>query len=156
MSIKVNKKIKGAGEFIGFTIASIILTGFLVLLLGCGELYATLKSMDEGVQDLGRAAVVCTSLEDAQKTVQEQAEKMFSGNQLIQKNSIKTNISYVTIQKPKSSDDTSQLATQEDQKSWTKGNYICVTLTAQVKTTTPVTSGKKGASTTMMIERNGM
>lgn len=155
MPIKVNKKMRGAGELIGFTIASLLLTMFLILLLGCGELYATLKSLDEGVQDLGRAAVVCTSLEDAQKTVQKQAQKKFSGNHLIQAKSIKTNVSYVKVQKPKSSDNTNSDFNAQNQASWMKGNFIRIVLTVHVKTTTPVTSGTKGAETTMMIERNG-
>ena len=130
---------KGAGEFIGFTIASIGLLSFLIMILGVSLLNNTSEIMENAVSEIGRQVVTCDSIEEARADAQTIAEYIFKDNHTITPGTVKTEIEF---------------APGSDQE-WKKGNFINIYLSAELVSTTPATSGVKEVSALLMIENDG-
>ncbi len=136
--LKHTKWRKGAGTFIGYTIAAIGLTYFLILIIGFSILNNAYEGMEDAAFLIGRDVVTCESLEEAQEKAQDEAKTLLGHYGCLKKDSI---IAYV------------EYAPGSEEK-WMKGNFIKIYLEAKVKTNEPITSGTKSCSSMFMIERN--
>lgn len=135
---KINWR-KGTGEFIGFTIASIGLVTFLIMIISVSLLDHTSEMMENAVSEIGRQVVTCDSIEEAREDAQIIAEYVLEGNSTVVDGSVEADVEY---------------SVGADAQ-WQKGNYITVYLSAELDNMFPSTSGTKEVSAILMIENSG-
>ena len=135
MKRKINFK-KGAGEIIAFTVSAVILTSFLLLMIGMFSMDQSIKTMDEVAGTVARDIVVCENLEQAEKKCEKNAKKYLKYEHNL--SNIKTDVKF----------------TDGFPKLWTRGNFVTITITADIHTASPVTNIKHAKTSTIaMIER---
>lgn len=133
-------KLKGSGEFIGWTVAVTGLTSFVILLVGLFFLCRGVSQMENAVDTISRDIVVCDSLSDARTLAQEKAEKQMADfDSVIKAGTVKAEVVY----------------SPGSRQEWKKGNYVTVILSADMDCRVPVISGVRETSAMVMIERDG-
>lgn len=136
---RINKnKNKGTGTFIGYVISITVLIGILIIVLSITILNMTYRRMDFALQTIGRDVVVCESYAEAERLMNEEINEKLKTNSVLK--SIKGEITYLS----------------PAETEWKKGVLIMITLTADVKTYSPFTSGTKKSYITVMIENSGL
>nr|WP_303183312.1 hypothetical protein [Lachnoclostridium phocaeense] len=130
---------QGMGEFMEGAIAMLFLITLLILLISFTMLHTAGGAMEYAVSVIGREIVTCTSLEDARRTAQEQAELILGDSRTMPRDAIRADVGY---------------APGSDTE-WEKGNFVFVTITAELHNLMPVTSGTKEVSDLVMIEYTG-
>ena len=133
--MRINFK-KGAGEIIGFAISAVILTSFLLIMVGIFSMDQSIKTMDEVAQNVARDIVVCESIDMAEKLCDKNVHEYLKNEHNL--TNITTKVEY----------------TKGFPKLWTRGNFITITITADIKTASQVTNIKNAKTTVIsMIER---
>ena len=128
---------KGEGEFVGFAIGLVTMMSVFFIMVGCLMLHRNVQAMEDATQIICRDLVVCESKKEAQKLATEEAKKYFKSYK-----SISHAVATVTY-------------SANSEAAWKKGNFIVLTIGADIKTIDPFTSGRRSTSVEMMIERDG-
>ena len=92
--------------------------------------------MEYAVSVIARDIVICENLDEAKKTAQEEAEQILGDSKTMPKSTIKVDVGYAP----------------GSDASWEKGNFVIVTISAEVHNLMPVTSGTKEVYDLVMIE----
>ena len=127
---------KGSGEFIGFSISMVGLCSFLVFFIGFYLFFQTTLAMENAANLVGRDVVVCESLEEAEELAQDGAETLLSGYQGLE--NIRAYVDY----------------TPGSDEEWKKGNFITVTIMADMTFSVPMVDSTKTVTNVVMIERS--
>lgn len=127
-----NKWEKGNGEVIGFAIVAVAICSIIVIMVSILQMSMGLNAITKAANVVGRAAAVCTSKEDAEQQVQRVAENAVTYAGL---KNLTTSVDYA------SSD-----------HEWKSGNFIKVSVSADVKTISPLTPFRQEKSVLICIE----
>lgn len=130
--MKINKWEKGNGEVIGFAIMAVAICSIIVIMVSILQMSMGLNAITKAANVVGRAAAVCTSKEDAEQQVQRVAENAVTYAGL---RNLTTSVDYA------SSD-----------HEWKSGNFIKVSVSADVKTISPLTPFRQEKSVLICIE----
>lgn len=135
---KLKKKIrKGSGGMLEYVVSVIALCYMIILICGIMALQIARNDIEDAAGIISRDIVVCTSLEEAQETAQQEAQALLLDSYFVDVESVEASVYYA----PGSAQE------------WAKGNYVYVSISAYVTSTEPVTSGTKYATSLAMIER---
>ena len=126
---------RGAGEFIGFTVTSIMLLSLLLLFITFANLMNSLTAIQSCSSSVARRLVVLNSITIARKQGKVQAKEMLASFKNIK--NVKVKVKYLP-----------------GCDKWEKGSFIRVTVSGKVKTYDPFTTKRYSYSTVAMIEKN--
>lgn len=158
-SVFHKKRWQRGASSLAFAFTSVFLTLLLLLSVGCLILFHSYQIMDETVIRIGRDLVVCESMENAQKLADKEAKEMLDNYFVLSDATAHVTYTFVSASGSTGSTGTTgtagTAATGNSQNGWVRGNFITVSVSAKVHSTTPFTSGYRNSQTVMMIERNG-
>lgn len=149
------KKWRRGASSLAFAFTSVFLTLLLLLSVGCLILFHSYQIMDETVIQIGRDLVVCQSMEEAQKLADKEAKEMLNDYFVLSDATAHVSYTFVSTSDSTGSTGTTGTAGGSSQSNWVRGNFITISVSAKVHSTTPFTSGYRNSQTVMMIERNG-
>lgn len=105
---------KGNGEFIGFTVVTLLIVTLFIPICTIIQLYTGLYDVNKMLMSSSRAAAICTNMEDAKKQSKLVAESTATNSNI---NQIDTDVNYA-----------------EGYSKWESGTCIVVTVKAKLKT----------------------
>lgn len=129
---KKTKWTRGTGEFIGFTVIALCITYMVIILASFLQLQFSLSQLSRALAVAGRSAAVCASKEDAKK----QALKV------VQSSVTSANIDSLEV----------EVEYAGDRRVWEPGAYLTVTVSGNVHTLEPVTSGVRSKKMLVSVE----
>ena len=132
----------GSGEFLSFAVIATMLCVIMVIAIGFSQLSSNMNTLNNTLSVVARTAAVADSLESAQDNASLVAEAS-----IIQTESL-SNIS-VSVE---------YLNNVSGDDPWKAGTQILVTLSADIKTVSPFTSGRQTRKAVVSVEKfmNGL
>ena len=133
---------RGSGEFLSFTVIATVLCILMVITIGFSQLSSNMNTLNNTLSVVSRTVAVADSFESAKENALKVAEASIVQTESLSDVSVSVN----------------NLNSQSGDDPWKAGTQLLVTLSADIQTVSPFTSGRQSRKAVVTVEKimNGL